>query len=420
MFVPHAISAWRTSLAEFTEETRNLVWAAAHTVPAVELRCHIMPFPAAGTAGSELDALLTSPAVLGEFFRRRAMNRQGKNETDSTGRAVHEAYIRSLTPGELADIVWRQLFIDHPPLSEPVRIVLTTLGMYGLDVSLGDLRLLREQYELVPAEEKVSKALALANLSLVLYPVESMDVEAYLRNPAPPPRFKPVLYLSELLGDWKESARQLRLRGFGLKARVDEFSPLELRRHLSAEISRLKPVALGADWPAGHRPDDAGIGLLVREAVLPLCREHGLAFLIASGDADIGALAPLWLEHPENRFLLFPGRVDQLQPAVFAAAGSRNLLLCGPDRPLSFPSTLEPFLGQRLEMLGSAFHACHSEAFTAMELAGGWAHMRWNVGKALIRHYIDLWRTGWRYSEADIQKDIAAMLSGNALVFLGL
>lgn len=405
-------------MAEFSEETKNCVWTAAHTVPAADLRVFARPpsFNHPGVSG--IDALLTSPALLIEFFRRRAMKRGVAAR--GAAAAAHAGYFNSLTPGELADIVWRQLFIDHPPLSEPVRVVLTTLGMYGLDVSLGDLRLLREQYELIPPEERMARTLGLANVDLVLYPVECLEVEEHLRLPALPPAFRPVLHLTTLFGDWKESARALRLKGFGLKARVDEFAPLELRRHLAAEAERLKPAALGLDWPDGHHPEDGGVGRLVREAVLPLCRESGLVLMLASGDTEIHRLAPLWRNHPENRFMLFPGRVDQLQASIFAAAGAGNLLLCGPDRPLSHPFSLEPFVGQRLEALGSGFHACHSGAYVSEELVGCWAHMRWIFGKALIRHYADLWRTGWSFSENDIRKDVAAMLGGAARSFLGL
>lgn len=415
-------------MAEFTEETRNLIWAAAHTTPAVDIRVMIRP-PAAGTpAVSGIDALLTSPAILSEFFRRRSLNRRDPAaEADNV--AAREAYVRSLTPGELADIVWRQLFLDHSPLSEAARVVLTTLGLYGIDVSSGDLRLLREQFEAVPATERVERAVKLANLDLILHPVDSMHVDDALRPAGGGRAFRPVLYLNELLGDWKESARKLRLQGFGLKAKVDEFTPIELRRHLATEIARLKPVALGLDWPRGHNPDDGCVGRLVREGALPLCREHNLPFFLAVDDAgtepagrptSVDDLAPLWEDYPDVRFFLFPSREDHLGPAIAAASRGRNLLLCGPDRPLAGPAVLDGFTTRRLEASGSAFHACHSGAETMEELVGRWAHMRWCLGKTLIRHYMDVWRTGWTFDENNIRKDIAALLGGNARVLLGV
>lgn len=407
-------------MAEFSEADREMVWTAAHTVPAVDVRVFAEAPGLAHPGVSGIDALLTTPEILAEFFRRRALNLCGPG-SEPLPAAELDASILSLIPGELADIVWRQLFVDHSPVSEPARIVLTTLGMFGLDVASGDLRLLREQYAALHPEARLKKAFALANVELVLHPVESMSVEEHCAGRTRHPAFKPVLYLNELLGDWKESARKLRLQGFGLKAKVDEFTPLELRRHLNGEIDRLRPVAVGFDWPEGrHHPGDAGIGRLLRESVLPLCREQGIPFLLAAGPVRVDDLAVLWRDFPEVRFLLFPGRESEFAAAVFTASRSRNLLLCGPDQPLSYPRIMEGFTGLRLENLGSGFHACHSGADAVEELVGCWAHQRWTLGKALIRHYADLWRTGWRYDEADVRQTVGAILGGNVRAFLGI
>ncbi len=71
-------------------------------------------------------------------------------------------------------------------------------------------------------------------------------------------------------------------------------------------------------------------------------------------------------------------------------------------------------------MLGSGFHACHSGAEIAEELAGCWAHLRWTLGKTFLRHCENLWRTGWRYSEADVKRELRALLGGNVKAFLKL
>lgn len=415
-------------MAEFTEETRNLIWTAVHTAPATDIRIFFQPPDPSIPAVSGIDALLTSPAILAEFFRRRAMAQRETPNPNGIGPA-REAYIKSLTPGELADIVWRQLFIDHPPVSEAARIVLTTLGLYGIDVASGDLRVLREQFDRLPAAERLARALQLANLDLILYHADCMDAVDGDGTLIRTPPFRPVLSLNRLLGDWKESARLLRQQGFGIKAKVDEFTPIEIRRYLTAEIARVNPVAVSLDWPQGHHPDDGGIGRLVKEGVLPLCRERNLAFFVAAGEAEpdtspdgvsIAGLAPLWRDNTDVRFLLIPMHEAQLFPALLEAERNRNILLCGPDRPLSHPFTLDAFTEKKLEALGTACHACHSGAETLEELVGGWAHLRWVVGKTLIKHYADLWRTGWQYGEADVRKDVAALMGGNIKTFLGV
>lgn len=101
-------------VADFTEEEKNMVWAAAHETPAVDVRVFsgLSGLPRPGVSG--IDSLLTSPEILAEFFRRRAMNLSFATLDPSAGTS-HETYIKSLTTGELADIVWRQLFTDRAP-----------------------------------------------------------------------------------------------------------------------------------------------------------------------------------------------------------------------------------------------------------------------------------------------------------------
>ncbi len=94
-------------------------------------------------------------------------------------------------------------------------------------------------------------------------------------------------------------------------------------------------------------------------------------------------------------------------------------MLAGPDQPLSFPRVIEPFHNARLETLGGAFHACHSSAGCVEELVGAWAHARWTLGLALIRHYTELWRTGWQFTPEGIRHEIAMILAGNAESFIG-
>jgi hypothetical protein len=362
---------------------------------------------------SGLDALLTSPAVLDEFFRRRArLNPAAGNGTD-------EDRLRALAPAELADLVWRRLFLDRQPLSEATRIILTTLGLFGIDLSSRNLREVREQFDAIPLAERWERALRLANLETVLV---SADVSATKREDGPVNRrsgFPLALSLSRLFREWREAAKKLRRLGFDVKSKIDNFSAMELRRFLAGEVECRKPVALSLDWPEEGELDGGDAVRLIREAVLPLCREGNLAFLLAPGP---GGLRPpaFWAEVSDIRFLVFSGgRGDDWIPAP-GMARARNVLPCGPDRPLSHPAGLAGFFASHLETFGSDFHACHSGAVLPEELAGSWAHLRWTLGKALLHRYEEVWRTGWRFSESEIGEDVKAILGGNAMAFLGL
>lgn len=414
-------------MPELPEETKNMIWAVAHETPAADVRTFLKP-PAVGAdrvPASGVDHLLTSPAILVEFFRRRPPAAgDGTADIETT----HEAYVKSLTQPELADIVWRQLFVDNPPISEACRTVLTTLGLWGIDVGSGDLRVLREQSGCFPDGKRFEQSMKMANLELILYPVEALAEDGFSQ---PPPGVRPVLALDSLLGDWKESARKLRALGFAVKGKIDDFAPLELRRYLAGEIDRLSPAAMSLDWPVQAHPGDSGVGRLVREAALPLCRERGLPFFLAAGDwrsrpdacppaPDVETLSPLWEDNPDLKFLLIPTHMNQLHSACLAASRRRNLLLGGVESPAAAPSWLEAFTRIRLEAAGASFHYCHSGAETPEELVGRWAHLRWALGVALIRRYAELRRTGWRHSEEDVRKDVKAILSDNARIMLGL
>ena len=367
-------------MPELPEAMRKAVWAAAHETPAVELRVRLSPADTQDSGLSGFDALLTSPVVLDEFFRRRARlcpAAEGMAEKDR---------LLALAPAELADLVWRRLFLDRQPLSEATRIVLTTLGLFGIDLSSRDLGKIRERFDGIPAAERREKALRLANLETVLIPVDVSAVKGEDKTGIRHPGFPVALSLSGLFGEWRETAKKLRRLGFDVKANVDNFSSMELRRFLAAETERLNPVAFSLDWPDGGDSDWNGFARLVGEAVLPLCRERNLPFLLASGPG--GARPPaFWAEVPDVRFLVFPGGKGDAWTPVPGMTRARNVLPCGPDRPLSHPAGLAQFFASHLETFGPDFHACHSGAARPEELAGIWAHLRWTLGEALIRRY---------------------------------
>lgn len=413
-------------MTECPEDVREMVWDVVHGTPVLDVRCFVPPPDSGFAHASGIDALLSSRPVLEEFLRRRSLGGGVPGDPPQS-----EEALKTLAPAELADLVWRRLFLDSSPLSEPARTVLTALGLFGLPVEKRDLGLFRDEFAKLSAAERLDRTFAIANLEAVFYPVDCLAVDDKTAKATRTPRFHPVLRLDGLLDDWKESARIMRGHGYGVKGKIDEFAPLELRRFLLEIVNRLNPVALSYDWPQdASLESQRGPGRLVREAVLPLCRDRGLAFCLAAGDGplrggcesgwplSVGELAPLWRDHPDVNFLFFPTDPGQLSAAVREASSRDNLLLCGPDAPLSYPSSLPAYTAERFEACGNAFHFCHSGATALEELAGRWAHLRWTLGETMMRRYAELWRTGWRFAEEDVRVDVAAILGGNVKKFL--
>src|SRR4051812_2661095 len=54
---------------------------------------------------------------------------------------------------EQADLIWKELFLDHSPISEACRGVLTTLNRLGLDTRKRDLKLIRKWFAQWKAED---------------------------------------------------------------------------------------------------------------------------------------------------------------------------------------------------------------------------------------------------------------------------
>jgi len=63
----------------------------------------------------------------------------------------------ALTKTQQADLIWQNLFIDHTPISEACRGVLTTLHALGLDVKKRDLPALRSWFAAQKVENHITK-----------------------------------------------------------------------------------------------------------------------------------------------------------------------------------------------------------------------------------------------------------------------
>ena len=70
----------------------------------------------------------------------------------------------ALPKKEQADRIWAALFLDHSPVSEACRGVLTTLNRLGLDVGKRDLPALRRFFAAWKVEDYVTRCLELANV----------------------------------------------------------------------------------------------------------------------------------------------------------------------------------------------------------------------------------------------------------------
>ena len=103
----------------FAKQIENVVMST----PLLDIHTHLYPpaFPDLLLWG--VDELLTYHYLVAEVFR---------------GLDLPYDKFWALSKTEQADLIWKELFLDHSPISEACRGVLTTLHALGLDVKKRD------------------------------------------------------------------------------------------------------------------------------------------------------------------------------------------------------------------------------------------------------------------------------------------
>lgn len=82
------------------------------------------------------------------------------------------------------------------------------------------------------------------------------------------------------------------------------------------------------------------------------------------------------------------------------------------------PSIIEEITSLRIEMLGTAFTAQHSDARVLDQLLYKWPHSRAVIAKVLAGEYSKLFVSGWSPSRGEIRRDIGRLFGGSYEDFL--
>ncbi len=375
-----------------------------------------------------VDELLTYHYLTAEFFR---YNRQFK-----------PAEFFALPKERQAELIWNELFLEHSPLSESNRGVLTSLRQLGLEVGGRDLNQLRSYFRDTTTERHVDRVLEVANVSAVVMtndPFDEAERPTWLEGRgAADSRFLPALRIDPLLNDWDNSAGKLERWGYRTSRELDERTLGEIRRFLEDWLGRMNPLYLAVSLPPTFRfPEQSQRARIIEQCILPVCRRHQLPFammigvkklvnpaLQLAGDAvgrgDIDSVEALARDYPDNKFLVtFLSRENQHESCI-AARKFGNLMLFGCWWFMNNPSIIDEITLERLELLGTSFIPQHSDARVLDQLLYKWAHSRELIGEALIAKYADLLRTGWRLDAAEIERDVRNLFSDNFKRFVGL
>jgi hypothetical protein len=72
----------------------------------------------------------------------------------------------------------------------------------------------------------------------------------------------------------------------------------------------------------------------------------------------------------------------------------------------------------RIEMLGTAFTAQHSDARVLDQLIYKWSHSRSVIAAVLVEEVSKLCSSGWSPNRADLRRDVERLLGGSYETFL--
>jgi hypothetical protein len=345
----------------------------------------------------------------------------------------------ALSRKEQAELIWDQLFLQHSPVSEACRGILTVLRALGLDVRRRDLKALRSYFARQKVEQYVDRVFATAGVRYVVMtnnPFDDQERPVWLGPRPADGRFKAALRLDEILMAWPRPVRAMADWGYRVSEELTPAAMAEVRRFLGDWLQRMQAVYMAVSLPPEFTAfDESPCARLVREAVLPAAREHGvpMALMIgvrklanpalrlagdSTGKADTAVLERLCREYPENRFLVtYLSRENQHELCV-AARKFANLMPFGCWWFVNNPSIVAEITRQRLELLGLSFIPQHSDARVLDQLIYKWAHARQTIASVLAEKYSDLTAGGWALREAEIRRDVADLFGGNFERFL--
>jgi hypothetical protein len=332
-----------------------------------------------------------------------------------------------------AELVWEHVFLRHGALSEGARGVITALSALGLDAAGRDLAGIRRWFAAQNIEGYLKKVFELARLDYAVMTNNPFIAEeaGYWKRDLPRPYYmKAALRIDTLILDWPTAAKAMKSAGYRT-AGATPGSFIQARKFLTDWAKILQPVYMAASLPPEFAyPWRSRSGLVMDKVVLPVARELGLpiAMMIgvrkkvnpALGDggdgvglADPTAVQHLCQRHPDVKFIVtMLSRVNQHELCVLARKFA-NLHVEGCWWFCNNPSIVEEITRMRLEMLGVAFTAQHSDARVLDQLIYKWAHMRTVLANVLTEKYRDQFLAGWRASEEEIRRDVRSLLGGS-------
>lgn len=406
-----------------TAQILQAVTAELRATPFIDVHTHLFMPALKGLGLWGIDELLTYHYLEAELFRSSA---------------ISPPEYWSMSKRQQADAIWKALFVENAPVSEAARGVIAVLQAFDLPVD--DLNAARRFFCAQTLEHHIGRVFELAGISEAvmtndpLDPVEGPQWEKGVERDA---RFHAVLRLDRVLNKWTDHWSVLQAKGYAVDREAGGKSCAELRRFLRDWVRRMQPVYMAVSLPDSFAfPEDSVRGRLLKDAVLPACREAGMpvALMIGvryqvnpairlAGDgvgrADLRAVENLCAGYPENRFLVSVlSRENQHELCVYTRKFA-NLMPFGCWWFLNNPSIVEEITRERLEMVGTTFIPQHSDARVLEQVIYKWRNARRTIAPILANAYRLLSEDGRAVTREDIRRDVRKLFRTNFEIFAG-
>jgi len=411
-----------------TQTLAAAVRKAVADVTITDIHTHLFPPSHGGLLLYGIDELLTYHYLLAELFI-------------ATGASPEAFY--ALPKARQAEVVWEEMFLRRSPVTEAARGVLQVVQSLGLDAGDRDLATLRKAFADLTAKPDayLEHVFTLAGLDYAVMtndPFVPAEVDAWLANRPVPERLKTALRIDTMLTNWPAAVARMAQQGYaGGSGPVTRDTA---RKFLADWVARIKPVYLAASLPDNFRygsaidndltNDNPGYipgdlrkvndpARVLDEVILPLARETGLPLALmigvrrqvnpefglagdGVGATDIASVAALAAKNPDVKFLVTTlARGDQHELAVTARKFA-NLHVFGCWWFCNQSSIIREMTTLRVELLGTAFTANHSDARVLDQLLYKWPTTRKIVGDVLTEKFTELFATGWRQTAPEI------------------
>jgi hypothetical protein len=399
---------------------------AMASTPVYDLHTHLYPANFGPLMLWGIDELLTYHYLIGETIRATAI--------------PYERFW-ALGQSQQSDLIWRTLFVEHAPISEACRGVVTVLNRLGLDPNARNLEDYRAYFRGLKAADYVDTVLRLSNAKAVVMtndPLDATERPIWLKNPERDQRFKAVLRIDPLLLGWPGVGDALGGLGYKAGADLGSGSLAEIRRFLNDWIDRLGALYVAVSLPPTWRyPQNDATTKVIDEAILPVCRERNLPFAMMIGvtrranpdlrlagdslaQADMSSLERICAANSKNKFMCTVLARENHHGLAVAGRLFPNLFIFGCWWYVNNPSLIEEITRMRMELLGPSFTPQHSDARVLDQLLYKWDHSRQIIGKVLKDKFGDIAASGWNVTREQVQGTVNGYLSGNFERFLSL